>query len=302
MAPERHYLDEALGHVNTSRDVGDEVAALGSAAYALNSLWTAHGRMANLTGGDNSKLESLVADRIPESRQTTIASSAAVAKLANLTPMVMSMETLHERHYVPSDIDPAHRKEASDQHGQLYRAWKRFDEGAADSSAQQVVKKVAQLLYVIRSNIHHGEKTMHGPDKQNIERDRLVAVDASAVLDMVLDELLDRPSTRLAVYGTLRPGESNHSKIVSVEGTWTAGSILGIVTERMGYPSLSWQTPGDDIELDVLQSDQLLEHWARIDEFEGSGYIRSLVSVDGDDGLIVANAYLGRYASQPFQG
>jgi gamma-glutamylcyclotransferase (GGCT)/AIG2-like uncharacterized protein YtfP len=214
----------------------------------------------------------------------------------------MNMRTLLECDYVPHDIDSAHRNKASDEHRQLHSAWERFHEGADGSSAEQVVKKVAQLLYVIRNNIAHGEKTMHGPDKQKIERDRLVAVDASAVLDMVLDELLDRPSTRLAVYGSLRPGEPNHSEIASVEGTWTAGSISGIVTDRMGFPSLSWQTSGDNIELDVLKSDQLLEHWARIDEFEGSGYIRSLVSVNGDDGLIVANGYLGRYASQPFQG
>jgi gamma-glutamylcyclotransferase (GGCT)/AIG2-like uncharacterized protein YtfP len=99
-------------------------------------------------------------------------------------------------------------------------------------------------------------------------------------------------SRRLAVYGTLAPGECNHDQLAGIAGEWTRGEVRGRRTVRR-YPAFTWdpQAPPQPVQLFV--ADDLPRHWPRLDAFEGLDYRRILVPVTGARGqLAVANLYV----------
>ena len=113
---------------------------------------------------------------------------------------------------------------------------------------------------------------------------------ANLVADL-FERLLDWPSTRLAVYGTLAPGERNAAVLAPVSGSWSIGVVLGSVEERNGYRYFSWDPGGAPVDVRVLASGELPEHWARIDRFEGPSYRRTLVPVSLDSAVTIVNIY-----------
>ena len=106
-----------------------------------------------------------------------------------------------------------------------------------------------------------------------------------------------KASQKLAVYGSLAPGEANHSVVQEIRGSWTNGFVRGhLETEgwgsRIGFPGLKWDPDGDLIPVNVLVSDVLPEKWRYLDDFEGKEYVRILIPVERDRELIaVANIY-----------
>ncbi len=113
-----------------------------------------------------------------------------------------------------------------------------------------------------------------------------------------IDRRFDRPSTRLAVYGSLAPGESNHEIIENVAGTWNPGFVRGDLFRKgwgmhVGFPAMTWDPESRNrINVQVFTSEDLSAHWDRLDDFEGEDYLRILVPVEGlAGGPIVANIY-----------
>ncbi len=103
-------------------------------------------------------------------------------------------------------------------------------------------------------------------------------------------------SKRLAVYGTLAPGECNYWVLAGLEGTWTAGTVRGDLrpagwAEAHGFPGLLWNPAGERVAVKVFESADLPLHWERIDAFEGPDYPRVLIPVERDGELVVANIY-----------
>ena len=116
--------------------------------------------------------------------------------------------------------------------------------------------------------------------------------------DRSANRMYDCPSTRLAVYGSLAPGEVNHHVIESVAGIWDDGFVRGKVQAKgwgshMGFPGLTWLPNSDErIPVQLFTSSELPAQWSRIDEFEGRDYVRILVPVEGvRDDPVVANLY-----------
>jgi gamma-glutamylcyclotransferase (GGCT)/AIG2-like uncharacterized protein YtfP len=102
--------------------------------------------------------------------------------------------------------------------------------------------------------------------------------------------------TRLAVYGTLAPGRSNHHQLSGLSGAWIAGSVRGRLIEKgwgvdHGYPAIILDPAGPEVAVQLFVSADLAAHWQRLDEFEGDGYRRVPVMVTSAEGPVEAWIY-----------
>ena len=104
-------------------------------------------------------------------------------------------------------------------------------------------------------------------------------------------------TVRLATYGTLAPGRSNHRQLEGLIGNWRPGVVRGKLFEEgwgaaQGYPGLVLDPLGDEVEVQVFTSTDLPRHWARLDAFEGEGYARVLAQVSTATGEVSAYIYV----------
>lgn len=104
-------------------------------------------------------------------------------------------------------------------------------------------------------------------------------------------------STRLAVYGSLAPGEVNHDQLADLEGRWQRGTVRGRLTDAgwgaaLGFPGLVLDPSGEKVDVQLFESPDLPDHWSRLDEFEGPGYQRVVATVSLADGERDAYIYV----------
>ena len=97
---------------------------------------------------------------------------------------------------------------------------------------------------------------------------------------------------RLFVYGSLAPGQSNAHVLADVPGRWEPATVTGTLLQEgwgaaMGYPGIVLDPRGGEVRGLVFSSDELSRHWARLDEFEGEGYVRTIASARLADGSVV---------------
>jgi gamma-glutamylcyclotransferase (GGCT)/AIG2-like uncharacterized protein YtfP len=102
---------------------------------------------------------------------------------------------------------------------------------------------------------------------------------------------------RLATYGTLAPGRQNHGQLSDLAGRWLVGQVRGSLVDEgwgaeLGYPALILDPGGPPVEVYVFESEALVHHWDRLDEFEGPGYRRAAVDVSTDEGVLAASIYV----------
>jgi gamma-glutamylcyclotransferase (GGCT)/AIG2-like uncharacterized protein YtfP len=88
---------------------------------------------------------------------------------------------------------------------------------------------------------------------------------------------------RLFVYGTLRRGRAHHAELAGAtyEGSLGTEPRYAVI-EHAGYPALVAGRTAVDGEVYAVTT----EHLARLDAFEGSGYVRAPVLLaDGSTAL-----------------
>lgn len=108
-----------------------------------------------------------------------------------------------------------------------------------------------------------------------------------------------RPEKSIIIYGTLAPNRPNHSKIAHIKGKWLRGIVKGkLVNEgwgaELGYFGFkhSHIDEQENIEAYILFSDQLVDNWSYLDEFEGDGYRRIIAKYELDNGDVgIGNIY-----------
>ncbi len=130
-----------------------------------------------------------------------------------------------------------------------------------------------------------------------IQFPQITASNVSA-LSEAFDVLFNQPSHRMAVYGSLAPGKDNHHNIEHIQGEWYPGVVYGQLQNtgwgsEMGFPALNWIPNTDPVEVQVLKSSELPDHWPRLDEFEGDQYKRIYIPVELDNQSVeIANIYV----------
>ena len=95
----------------------------------------------------------------------------------------------------------------------------------------------------------------------------------------------------LFVYGTLGPNKPNAHILEVIAGTWSKGSVKGLLKEagwgaELGFPGLMLNSDGQTVDGYIFSSEQLDTLWNSLDEFEGSEYQRVLTEVTLENGQI----------------
>jgi hypothetical protein len=306
----RLFLNETLAFINSSRSRVDSIGRCEELCKALNKTWNAffqHRRDAGKLNdkekeneakgqrSDNQSFQALMLHGLSDQQSSEFCGQDSVRCFAEFTPQIMNHDTLLKERYDPFNITEVVRKKASDEHRQLANAFTRFLETPGDLSLKEaLLKKVAQLVYVVRSNIAHSEKTPQGPDLEKSERDRVVSDATAKVIEDVFDILFDRPSHRLAVYGSLAPGGANQDQLAGLDGQWQDGAVKGVVEERDGFLEFHWRLKAKSVPVKVLSTSKVNAQFVRLDRFEGPRYHRILVPIVVDEKTAVCNIYEGK--------
>ena len=109
--------------------------------------------------------------------------------------------------------------------------------------------------------------------------------------------------TQLFVYGTLAPGRANEHQLDGLEGTWVQARVRGYLFEAgwgaaQGFPGIRLDNEGPEVSGWLFRSRDLVEHWERLDRFEGPGYRRVEVTAKVANGEVLP-AYI--YELQPHE-
>ena len=101
---------------------------------------------------------------------------------------------------------------------------------------------------------------------------------------------------RLAVYGSLRPGEANAHILAPLPGYWCDGSVCGTLHTigwgyALGHRAIRLDPTAAALPVKLFSSSQLPGFWAELDAFEGADYERVATDVRVGDTTIPAYIY-----------
>ncbi|MBA7471955.1 hypothetical protein ES707_07267 [subsurface metagenome] len=292
------HLKDALTHMNypITSHLRSKTEICRSIFDALNQTWIAFNHSEEEFGRTDSQslykliLKGMIADHMQEFLQ-----SKELQSLVEFEPPIMNQYTLRRRGYRPNqEIGVRLRREATKEHSEAVNAYTRYKELPQDNTSERLIKKIAQLLYVVRSNIAHGEKTPYGPDLRKAERDEQVSEVVIPALLKLLQLIFDKPDQKLVVYGTLAPGACNEIWLKGIEGSWQDCMIRGEIKGCEGLPYFKWNFGSREIKVKMFISDYLPNELPKLDQFEGEEYHRILIPARIADYWIVTNVYQGK--------
>lgn len=242
---------------------------------------------------DMQAINELISRGINNHDKKVLCESKELESFVSLQPQIMNHETLLRREYDPENINNEIRKDATEEHRKLLNAYKRYiRNGVKDDFIEPLLKKLSCLLYIVRSNIAHGEKTPHGgPDKNKVNRDNSVCEVTIPLIHLILNLIFDKPNQKLAVYGTLAPGETNARILEEIKGSWETGKVSGTIMTDCGLPFFKWVMGKDKVKINIFVSEHLQEYWDSLDRYEGTIYRRILVPIESNNEYIITNIY-----------
>lgn len=264
--------------------------------HSFNKLWNSHARFeAEPSRADTPALIALLKSLSVDEKHELL-ENECVRELVHFVPEVMNHYVLKKRGYNPFEpISDQLRHESTEQHRYLKRDYDGFFAPSPKKCLDDVLKKLAEFLFVVRSNIAHGEKTPYGPDLKKIERDEKICTLVVPVQKLIVELILGKPGHKLIAYGTLRPGQPNEELLNSVKGTWCPCSIQGTIQTHNSMPRFRWEINGESLKAMLLISPLLESQWENLDRFEGSDYQRQLIpAITEDNEWIIANVYEGK--------
>jgi gamma-glutamylcyclotransferase (GGCT)/AIG2-like uncharacterized protein YtfP len=227
--------------------------------------------------------------KLEADQQTEFLARPSVRTFAEFKPSIFIHSAPGVGTHFLADVSDEARQHAAADHDAFKRGWMRWQ--ASRARVPDVLRRLSRAVLVVRNNLAHGEKTRVGPDRGRTERNRAVAKVVLPVLEDMLDFVMDRPSHKFVAYGTLRPGQLNHSVINDIAGTWRPVTLPGRVDDKDGLPAFRYA--GDsNTPAELLVSPGLPNNWRRLDEFERDRYERNL-GLYRDNGVLgVGNVYI----------
>lgn len=258
--------------------------------HALN---LAQNALAALSGwmqtSEVARFERLVLSGIPATHREWLVGEPAVGQLAGLTPMIMDMRMVRNRmpgypagatrEQIPKELVNAatglHRALAT-----TYGAWQ-----AGHAPGDDVLRQLARLLHLVRSNIAHGGKPDDPSDLRRWTRDRDVCGVVLPTLWAVIEGLFAFPSERLI---TDNRSSATVSSLQMVRGQWSRAYVNGYV-ELAGF---RWQTDAPLVEVSLFSSADLKKWWPPLDELHGAAVLRLPTPIRSKGGAaLVAQVY-----------
>jgi len=96
----------------------------------------------------------------------------------------------------------------------------------------------------------------------------------------------------LFVYGTLMPNCPNGHVLENIVGKFVPATVKGYLKDAgwsasMGYPGIHLDEEGDTIHGFLFKSNNLINHWDNLDEFEGDEFQREEVMIETYDEIEV---------------
>ena len=279
----REGLEKSFSNVDVSRSLFD----------ALNKIQTEWGvHEGDQEIGEIKAFQTMILKGLETEDKIKFLQSEEIKDLVSFQPQIMNHYTLRMHRYRPGrEIDPELAKKASREHHRAVNAYGRCLSEKNDVARESMIKRLAELLYIIRSNIAHGEKTPYGPDLDKKERDNKVCEVAIPLQILLVNALLDYPDQKLIVYGTLAPEDVNRNILSDLQGSWENCSVHGCIEKINGLSFFVWQPNEPTIDLRLFTSAILPKSWLQLDQFEGSDYRRILVPIVKSDKMVVANIY-----------
>lgn len=246
--------------------------------------------------GEVKAFQTMILKGLDSEGHINLLDSKEIVDIVSFEPQIMNHDTLRRHRYRPDqEIEPLLVKKASEEHRKVVRAYNSYTSQHNDELKKCVIKRISELLYVVRSNIAHGEKTPYGPDLKKKERDEQVCKVIMPFQRLLLYGLFGYPGRKLVVYGTLAPGKANHGKLSDINGHWADCTVNGHIDEIDGLPFFDWLSGEPPKKAHLFISDSLPDRWGELDRFEGSKYKRILIPVKISHGICVANIYVANH-------
>ena len=291
------HIAQAINHFNYAQELKDRTSSKVEVARSmfdgLNKLqteWFMYQPEPRI--GEIKAFQAMILQGLKSAVRNDFLRSKQIQNLVLLDPKIMDHSILGRKGYIPNmSINPSLVIDATRVHRKFESAYRDYIRENDNEAQERIIKRVAELLYIVRSNIAHGEKTPYGPDLAKIQRDEQVCIAVVPLQEMIYDALLDRPSEKLISYGTLAPGQSNYQLIADMRGDWIECFIIGAIRLDQGLSKFTPNNSGIEQTASLLKSKDLPMNWERIDRFEGDRYRRRLVHAETQTGLTIAYTY-----------
>ena len=104
---------------------------------------------------------------------------------------------------------------------------------------------------------------------------------------------------RLAVYGSLAPGEANAHILGPLAGSWCDGIVRGTLHDAgwaaaLGHRAIRLDPNAAEVPVKLFSSADLPDFWRELDAFEGADYERVVAPVQVGDRMVEACIYCQR--------
>ena len=271
----------------------DEESAARRLCDALNRAWNARAQLAPGPPPDSDwpLVKGLICG-LPADDSLALLRSSKLHELVAIEPPILNHWKLQgsRRPRLRRRDTRARPPRGVEAHRKLRR---RLDELPEDPSPEQIeaaLVRLADLLYVIRSNLQHGEKFAGPIQPAHRARPRYRREGGGG--DRFLFDFFDRPSATLVPYGSLAPGGVHHGELEGVGGEWFPVFVRGQIEEG-AFPRFTPTPAAKVVPAELLRrAEGLPDRWRRLDQLEGDSYRRVLVATETHDGeLVIANLY-----------